>query len=256
MRALHRLLLVAATSAIIAVALSPAAEARRFRLRLGHIGSFGEQAIEKVYDLPDRAPFTKDDNFVDLGKRGQLYVLYYDNYYHVLTEDEIAMVARELGFDPVAKDRAAFIALQQATSDAKQAKLQASGKGVDRKYGESVADFEVRKQAFLKKIQQERSSRSSSTIVAAAPAEEPAQSGGTSTATLIGLSVMMIGALAAFKNRQKIAQAFASDNETTHEIDVDSFDRRVREQLVEVERRQQTPSAPPARGFGRKGVQA
>lgn len=83
-------------------------EARRSRFFVTP-GFGGGETIDLVYDLPDKEPFLRDGEALDLGylnsgdRSG--YVLYRGERYSTLSDADIARLKATLGFDPTTKDR-------------------------------------------------------------------------------------------------------------------------------------------------------
>jgi hypothetical protein len=282
MRARFRALLLSGALSLIAIA--QPAEARRFRIfGIPHFG--GGESIEQVYDLPDEAPFVKDGQNLDLGylhgnsKSG--FVLYVGDRYRLIDDTEIRMLKDLLGVDPTAKYRAdhaeeyaAAAAEAKAERDHKD-ELIAKGRMIERAPGESSEAYKQRSAAFLKKVKADQAARDAKRG-AVSPDQDSSSSGGSGLVMTFGLLAMLVLAF-----RRKImgvifgaARSISEQPDAGHgapitEEDYGSFDERVARQLATVREggeasrpvaaqpQMQTsyiapPSAPVARGFGRK----
>lgn len=165
------------------IAASPA-EAKRFRFfAIPGFGGSGE-SIDLVYDLPDKPPFARDGESIDVGylnsPRGNAYVVYHGDRYRKLSDEDLAILTAILGFDPTAAHRAKHA--PQKPADSPKAETQpviksgriGSGHVMMRRADESTAEFAARKEAFIK------AHRSSSAQSAASPSSRESTSGGAS----------------------------------------------------------------------------
>lgn len=86
-----------------------AAEARRFRI-IPIPGMGSSETIDLVHDLPNEEPFVNEGAYLDVGylngRNGNAYVLYHDDRYRKLDDQDIALLTTALGFDPTAQHRA------------------------------------------------------------------------------------------------------------------------------------------------------
>jgi hypothetical protein len=271
------------------ILLAQPASARRFRI-FG-IPSFGSsETIDLVYDLPDRAPFIKDGNNLDVGylkgRSTSGYVIYSGDKYRLLGSEELRVLKDILGFDPTAKHRVAFQAehgaeIAEAAAEAKaerahKDKLIASGRTIERAPGESSADYKARTLAFIKSHRKKATS-----VKVGGPPETESSAGSDSTRFLPNSGMTFLLLLILFMgwaNRRKLVSAFSGifsalssdsgsdERRINSDIDGSSFEKRVARQLDmmranvgETGNRNQARDnyapaepAPVSRGFGRK----
>lgn len=262
------------------------AEARRFRFfGIPHFGR-GE-TIDLVHDLPDQEPFVVKGEFVDVGylngRSGNAYVLYHGDKYRRLDAESIGLLTGVLGFDPTAKHRAQNTAGQageiadaKAEQASKDARI-ASGQLLERRPGESSADWDARRATFLA----EHRSRSSSAISSGAASDAETQTASSGGLGFSGFAII-IAVILIVACRKSIAAMFASSKANADDdyaadgaggdSDHMSFDERVAHRLRELNQGtpgqpqteaqsasapswpQTAPARPVASGFGRKAV--
>jgi hypothetical protein len=266
--------------------LAQPAEARRFRIfGIPHFG--GGESIEKVYDLPDKEPFVKDGDNLDLGYlHGQTksgFVLFVGDRYRLLDQSQISMMSTLIGFDPTAKYRAdhaeenAAAAAEAKAEREHKDELIAKGQMIERAPGESRESYAARSAEFIRKARERSASRQTSG--ASAGSGDPLQQSsgslwGSGTIVFIGLLAILAFSMRrkilglAFGAGQAASQMTGAAGDTMQpSVNYESFDERVARQLAA---RQEgadetstatgvtnptsmvTPRAPIARGFGRK----
>ena len=269
-------------AALLCLVLSTqSAQARRFFfLPIPRFGS--AETIDKVYDLPDRAPFIRDGENWDVGylngRTGNAYVLNHGDRYTKLDNERIAILIDELGFDPTAKHRAQYaidhadeIARSKAREAAERARHDArvaSGRLMEPLPGESREDFIARAKAtFAKRSRDAAASPTSPADVR----RTPSSSTGFWLFGLFLLVVIFAGAKiyrGVFSLARSVSGNVSDDDGPHGEPDHQSFDQKVAKRLAELgsggpaettgDRGGGYPAAPamaaPAavRGFGRK----
>ncbi len=260
------------------------ASARRFRL-FGIPSFGGGETIDLVYDLPDRDPFVKDGNNLDVGylngKTKSGYVLYYGSSYRLLDQSDISVLTRALGFNPTAKHRAAYLAEHGAEIAAAEAEVKAerakkdamlaSGRMIERAPGESNADYSVRVAAFMKARHARQESAKSASLPDPATASASQNASGRSGSGVVFIVLLLLGI--GFAKRRKLFELIsaslahsnsargANGGSSVADDRSFSFDQRVARELDALRTRQNEPDspvgapagpAPTVRGFGRK----
>lgn len=258
-------------AAVAMAAIAQPAQARR-RFFFGGGGGYQEK-IDRVYDLPDRAPYLKDGEFLDLGyfyrnnKRFGIttsstrdhgdYVLYHGDAYVKLPAELETAIAADLGFDPIARHRAEMAG--QAAAE-RAAERPSSAITLDRRPGETTTELRARLHA-----EQDRRAAATPTGVDADSAGSHAGFGAFGTmATLLALG-LLFNARRITRAVFSVSGALASAGRGDRPAGVDGFEQRVADRLRELEACDAaqpvipapaalSPAAPPARGFGRRGL--
>lgn len=269
-------------AALLLLAIVQPAEARRFRL-FGIPGFGSGEKIEKVYDLPDREPFFKDGEFLDVGyltgSSREGYVLYSGKKFVALDAPGIALLTSMLGVDPTAAHRARMGGGQSIALDRAKAELAEEQEKQDRivkglmiepRPGETTAAFAARREAFVR-AQRAAASAADAAAEPIAPVDLPerrSSGGGALIGLLVVLAIIFFGARKLYAGIFGVARAVTSAPDVS-EIAGEhrggsSFDARVARRLAELQNGDATgpasavdaPGAPPpvsARpAFGRK----
>ncbi|MDT8759447.1 hypothetical protein MZO42_12145 [Sphingomonas psychrotolerans] len=262
MRTRGKFVLAIMSAVTLFVALAEPAEARR-RIRFGSFGGFGggsgyAEKIDKVYDLPDTGSYFHDGKYYDLGAfytirdGAEIYpaepsfVLYNGDRYVKLGGAELTMLTAELGMDPTATYRASYAA--KVTPRPK------SAAEIDRRDGESMAEFRARVRGMAHGQTADRSG------VEGATAPSSARVGGTWLGVfflpMLFIGVIFLFGVRKFLRRRTAAVLAAAPEELPATRETGSFDQRIAARLRELEggpgQAASAPAAPAARTFGRK----
>ncbi len=242
------------------------AEARR-RFRFGGFGGGSSETITKVYNLPDEEPYVKQGNFFDVGwlnsNTRSGYVIYHGDRFTKLDDADIAALTEMLGKDPTAAHRAAqaggrgYDADESAAERKHKDDLIASGQMIERKAGESSADFAKRVAAFSADHKDSGSGNESS---ASGGSKGYAAGGIGALLTLLSLLWMFRKPLFRGIEQNRAARVAAIPLEPQHtELNTESFDEKVARRLAQLQDGPLATAAAPApmpqvRGFGRKAA--
>lgn len=251
------------------------AEARRRGFFIPGFGSRGE-TIDRVHDLPNVEAFRKDGEYLDVGylngQAGNAYVLYQGDRYRKLDDQDIAALTGVLGFDPTAKHRAQYAidhADEIAEAEAERAHKDdriARGLMIERRAGESSADYAARKSEFISKHRSSSSQEQSGQRVIDRSGDAKTSPFGSTALQILLLSLTLIfGRKWLFKTFRGFAGNGRRDPETTGPSSALSFEQRVAARLSELQgsggaqaeigAQSYAPPEPPRpgrSGFGRK----
>lgn len=263
---------------LLLLAIVQPAEARRFRL-FGIPGFGSGEKIEKVYDLPDREPFFKDGQFLDVGyltgSSREGYVLYSGTKFVALDPRGIALLTSMLGVDPTAAHRAKKGGGQSFALDRAKAELAeeqekqeriASGLMIEPRPGETTAAFAARREAFVRAQRAASASAAEARAEAPAPVEMPerrSSGGGAWIGLLVVLAIIFLGARKLYAGIFGVARAVTAAPDVSDAPQEpsagSSFDARVARRLAELQNGDAAAPAadtpPPANArpaFGRK----
>ena len=238
-------------SALLAMLLMAGpAEARRVRFfgfgGGGGGGGTAAETIERVKDLPDRAPYLRDGVSWDVGYLNSMtrksgYVLYHGDTFVTLDKEMIEVLKEDLGSDPTAAHRTAAEA-------ARKAAISTTDNVVERRPGESREEFAERAQREL----------ADKNAGASSAAEAKRARGGAAGSMLLvgGLGIFAVFKMARSAFKPSARAEVAEEAEPTP-ADTSSFDERVARRLAEMHGGAAAPAtaaAAPAgvRTFGRR----
>jgi hypothetical protein len=258
--------------------LAQPAEARRFRF-FAIPGFGGSESIDPVYDLPDREPFVKGGENMDVGwlngRTNSGYVLYHGDRYIRLSDEGLTALIGVLGFDPTASHKAGKSganAVQQAAQEAERKHkdlLITSGQMIEPREDESSEDYEARKNAFITRAKAHISAKEHGNSMPQSSTGDSGHFGYVTIAIMffavIGFGKKIIATLASRGSADSAPQLSTSHDPPTDSssdgLEMQSFDAKIAARLAQLQSGERdAPShagsvaASQRAGFGRKGL--